>query len=541
MRLYPKKGFKLVTIVSTIIVFSILLTMIISVYSAYLVSKQALVDNYLESNYQHASELANAAGNVLDTMQESVDGLATIWQRGSKIDQDLLEDLYSNNKNYFNSIVIVNKKLVVDNTVPATSGVTAGQQLSGPINNMLLEIRIPHITEPFRSKDGRWIVLVTSPLFDKQERYYGYIAGTIYLQKSNVLQGILEHDYSSDGSYIYAVGPKGNIIFHPDINLVGVSKASDEAVWKVMAGLAGKIEFTDQQDQTFYTGYAYNMKSSWGVIVQTPASVIDVPLRELLQKSILLSLPLLLITLAAGWIITYLAVRPLHVLAEYSNRMVNDWRSEALPPMKSGTYEVKVLYQSIRFTTRQLQKYIMKLKNETALDGLTGLANRRNFDSTLEAWCIGDEPFAMVMLDIDRFKRVNDTYGHLTGDRVMQFLAVIMRNVSREGDVCFRYGGEEFGILLRGCNVTRAYIVAERLRELLQGTVSPSGEIITVSSGVVAFPEHGRTPDDLISHADEAMYTSKREGRNRTTIYYNQPIEVAEEVEKEPTPEEINI
>jgi len=466
--------------------------------------------------------------------------LATIWQRENKIDQDLLEDLYTNNKNYFNSIVIVNKDLIVNNTVPATSGVKAGQQLSGPINNTLLEIQIPHITEPFMSKDGRWIVLVTSPLFDKQERYYGYIAGTIYLQKSNVLQGILEQDYSSDGSYVYAVGPKGNIIFHPNLKLVGSNKAADEAVWKVMAGLAGKIEFTDQQNQTFYTGYAYNMKSSWGVIVQTPASVISVPLRELLQKSILLSLPLLLITLAAGWIITYLAVRPLQVLADYSNRMVDDWKSEALPPIRSGTYEVKVLYQSIRFTTRQLQKYIVKLKNETALDGLTGLANRRNFDSTLETWCIGDEPFAMVMLDIDHFKRVNDTYGHLTGDRVMQFLAVTMRNVSREGDVCFRYGGEEFGILLRGCNVTRAYIVAERLRELLHGTVSPSGELITVSSGVVAFPEHGKTPNDLISHADEAMYTSKREGRNRTTIYQKE-ITKADNQNEVKSAEEINV
>lgn len=539
MRLYPKKGFRLVTIVSTIIVFSILLTMIISIYSAYIVSKQALINNYLDNNYQHATELANAAGNILGTMQESVDALATIWQRENKIDQDLLEDLYSNNKNYFNSIVIVNKDLIVSNTVPATSGVRAGQHLSGPINNMLLDIRIPHITEPFLSKDGRWIVLVTSPLFDKQEQYYGYIAGTIYLQKSNVLQGILEHDYESDGSYVYAVGPKGNIIFHPNLKLVGANKAADEAVWKVMAGLAGKIEFTDQQNQTFYTGYAYNMKSSWGVIVQTPASVIDVPLRELLQKSILLSLPLLLITLAAGWIITYLAVRPLQVLADYSNRMVDDWKSEALPPIRSGTYEVKVLYQSIRFTTRQLQKYIVKLKNETALDGLTGLANRRNFDSTLETWCIGDESFAMVMLDIDHFKRVNDTYGHLTGDRVMQFLAVTMRNVSREGDVCFRYGGEEFGILLRGCNVTRAYIVAERLRELLHGTLSPSGELITVSSGVVAFPEHGRTPNDLISHADEAMYTSKREGRNRTTIYQKELSQADKESEVKRS-EEIN-
>ncbi|MDN4618256.1 sensor domain-containing diguanylate cyclase [Paenibacillus sp. PsM32] len=540
MRLYPKKGFRLVTIVSTIIVFSILLTMIISIYSAYIVSKQALINNYLDNNYQHATELANAAGNILGTMQESIDALATIWQRENKIDQDLLEDLYTNNKNYFNSIVIVNKDLIVNNTVPATSGVKAGQQLSGPINNTLLEIQIPHITEPFMSKDGRWIVLVTSPLFDKQERYYGYIAGTIYLQKSNVLQGILEQDYSSDGSYVYAVGPKGNIIFHPNLKLVGSNKAADEAVWKVMAGLAGKIEFTDQQNQTFYTGYAYNMKSSWGVIVQTPASVISVPLRELLQKSILLSLPLLLITLAAGWIITYLAVRPLQVLADYSNRMVDDWKSEALPPIRSGTYEVKVLYQSIRFTTRQLQKYIVKLKNETALDGLTGLANRRNFDSTLETWCIGDEPFAMVMLDIDHFKRVNDTYGHLTGDRVMQFLAVTMRNVSREGDVCFRYGGEEFGILLRGCNVTRAYIVAERLRELLHGTVSPSGELITVSSGVVAFPEHGKTPNDLISHADEAMYTSKREGRNRTTIYQKE-ITKADNQNEVKSAEEINV
>lgn len=519
MSFYPRKGFKLVTIVSFIVVLSIVLTMIITIHSAYTTSKQSLVENYLNNNYDRASDLASSTGDLLDRVQGSVNAIAEIWQRNHGLDENRMRDLYDTHREYFNSLSIIRKDHIVEQTAPADGDLHKGESVNNPTSRAVINMRDSVITDPFVGTTGNLMVLVTSPLFDENNQYYGYVAGTIYLHQSNILQLILEREYELDGSYVYAVDSKGNIIFHPDRSQIGKNVASNDAVWKVIAGLNGSMLYNDLDHVAYYAGYAYNMKSGWGIISQTPASIIDVPLGTLLLQSILQSLPLLLITLATGWLLTYLVVKPLQQLASYSDKMVKDWNIGEFPPIRSATYEIKTLRNSLRFTSRQLQKYIAKLQNETALDALTGLANRRNFDSTLDTWCMGEEPFAMIMLDIDHFKQVNDTYGHLTGDRVMQFLASMMRNVSREGDLCFRYGGEEFGILLRGCNITRAYVVAERLRQLASSTISPSGESVTVSIGIVACPDQGTTPVELISKADQALYVSKREGRNRSTIY----------------------
>ncbi len=525
---HPKKGFKLVTIVSFIIIVSIVLTMLISIHSSYSVSRQSLVNNYLSGNYDRAMDLSAATGNLLVRIQKSVDSMATIWQRNESIDPMLLNDLYATHSEYFESLSIVRKDTILMEIAPSNKKeLQVGKSIDSPISRSLIKLKESKMTDPFVGKTGNLLILVSSPLYDKNNNYYGYIAGTIYLHNSNILQLILEKNVESDGSYVFAVDSKGNVIFHPDPTMIGKNIASNEAVWKVIAGLNGSIEYEDNSGKQFYAGYAYNMGSGWGIVSQTPAEIVNGPLNNLLQSSALQSLPLLFITLAAGWLLTYLVVRPLHMLAEYSNRMLKEWSIDDLPPVRSATYEIKLLYSSLRTTARQMQKYIRKLRTETALDGLTGLANRRNFDATLEAWCLAKEPFSMIMLDIDHFKLVNDTYGHPVGDQVIQFLAATMRNVSREGDLCFRYGGEELGILLRGANKERAYFVAERLRHMVSNTPSPSGECITISLGIVDFPEQGRFPEELITRADEALYMSKREGRNRTTVY-REPVAAIE-------------
>ncbi|WP_322905972.1 diguanylate cyclase [Paenibacillus campi] len=525
MSFHPKKGFKLVTIVSFIIIVSIMLTMLISIHSSYSISRQSLVNNYLSGNYDRAMDLSAATGDLLVRIQNSVNSMAEIWQRNERIDPALLNDLYATHREYFESLTIVRKdKVLMEIASSNKKQLQIGTNVDGPIVRTLIKLREPQMTEPFIGKTGNLLILVTSPLFDKNNDYYGYIAGTIYLHDSNILQLILQQKYESNGSYVFAVDSKGNVIFHPDPNMIGKNFASNEVVWKLMAGLNGSMEYTDNDGKSFYAGYAYNMNSGWGIVSQTPADVVNAPLNDLLESSILQSLPLLLITLAAGWLLTYLVVRPLHMLAEYSNRMLKEWSADDMPPIRSATYEIKLLYSTLRVTARQMQKYIRKLRNETALDGLTGLANRRNFDATLEAWCLAEEPFALIMLDIDHFKRVNDTYGHLVGDQVIQHLAATMRNVSREGDLCFRYGGEELGILVRGANSGRAYLLAERLRQTVNAMPSPSGQCITISLGIAVFPEHGSSAEELIVKADAALYTSKHEGRDRTTIYAQQAV-----------------
>lgn len=180
--------------------------------------------------------------------------------------------------------------------------------------------------------------------------------------------------------------------------------------------------------------------------------------------------------------------------------------------MKSYIYEVRQLYQ-------HLQKHFQLLANQIQQDGLTGLANRRAFDLEIERLVSHKMSFSLIMLDIDRFKNVNDVHGHLVGDDVLRFLAAIMREVTREEDLCYRYGGEEFAILLKEKNEEDAFHLAERLRVKAQETPSPTGEPITISLGISSLQKKDQFPEMIIQRADNALYQSKKAGRNRTTIY----------------------
>jgi diguanylate cyclase (GGDEF)-like protein len=164
-------------------------------------------------------------------------------------------------------------------------------------------------------------------------------------------------------------------------------------------------------------------------------------------------------------------------------------------------------------------------------DRLTGVANRRAYDSRLnELWELSQErrePLSAVMVDVDHFKRLNDTYGHAYGDRVLQRIASLLeQSLREEDDFVARFGGEEFVVLLPNALPESAMKVAERIRTLVQVAGSPAlqrdinaatQEIwATVSCGVAtAWPSHGYESARLIADADAAMYRAKREGRNR--------------------------
>jgi diguanylate cyclase (GGDEF)-like protein len=155
-------------------------------------------------------------------------------------------------------------------------------------------------------------------------------------------------------------------------------------------------------------------------------------------------------------------------------------------------------------------------------DGLTGLLNRRAFDEILlrelsRAVHTG-RPLPMMMIDIDFFKRVNDTLGHPAGDEVLRQVAKALHRTLRPADVVARFGGEEFVILLRETELRRSPEVAERLRTAVAAiTGLPNGIGVTISIGM-AGSVPGETSDELIARCDEALYRSKREGRNRVSI-----------------------
>jgi diguanylate cyclase (GGDEF)-like protein len=172
------------------------------------------------------------------------------------------------------------------------------------------------------------------------------------------------------------------------------------------------------------------------------------------------------------------------------------------------------------------QKQIETQLQQLAItDALTGLANHRHFyellDQEVERANRNGHPFSLVMIDIDLFKQVNDTYGHLVGDQVLRELAAVGQNDLRVYDILCRYGGEEFTLILPETNPDEACEIAERLRkEIAHHIFSIDGIVLhlTISLGVSHFdPSNPIPPKTLVERADQSLYISKSDGRNRVT------------------------
>ncbi len=217
------------------------------------------------------------------------------------------------------------------------------------------------------------------------------------------------------------------------------------------------------------------------------------------------------------------AARPVDVQVQDRNGMMHilSWTSNVLHD--SDGHIIGILSSGTEVTERRQLEAELKILATT--DSLTGLNNRRHLlesgSRIMEAYRRYRRPLALLMLDIDHFKKINDTYGHAAGDLVLIQLADVLRSVLRAADLCGRFGGEEFVCLLPETSVAEALVLAERLRGKLaeQAVFSEAGEIFfTVSIGVsVAMPED-ISIDRLIHRADMALYEAKRTGRNRICL-----------------------
>ena len=155
-----------------------------------------------------------------------------------------------------------------------------------------------------------------------------------------------------------------------------------------------------------------------------------------------------------------------------------------------------------------------------ATDALTGVANRYTFQHALEAEieraARAGEDVSLAMLDIDRFKRLNDAHGHQAGDEVLRRVADLLSEHCRKYDTVARYGGEEFALILPTTDRAETRLIVDRLRRQVEAIEREPR--VTISAGVATFPTDGTTSDDLIAAADEALYESKRGGRNRVSV-----------------------
>jgi diguanylate cyclase (GGDEF)-like protein len=193
---------------------------------------------------------------------------------------------------------------------------------------------------------------------------------------------------------------------------------------------------------------------------------------------------------------------------------------------KRHRIELQQANEQLARQLQEIQELQSRLQEQAIRDALTGLFNRRYLDETLPRELSRAKrdgyPLALIMVDIDHFKQVNDTYGHSAGDEVIRSLGAILRQGAREGDIACRYGGEEFIIVLPHMSVEAALVRAEKWRTEVEAIRVRHGDFdirFTISAGASGYPDHATEHENLIECADLALYMSKKDGRNRVTHF----------------------
>ncbi len=183
------------------------------------------------------------------------------------------------------------------------------------------------------------------------------------------------------------------------------------------------------------------------------------------------------------------------------------------------------------------REYHRQIHRLLSHDDLTGLLSSRSFFSELRRETgrakIENREFCVLMMDVDHFKKVNDTYGHLTGSKTLEEIGFCITHILRSGDAAARFGGEEFAAFLLNAELSQALVAADRIRSEIEKqafSVVRQGKFIkahhvTISIGIAAFPTDSSDPIELVEMADSALYRAKREGRNRVCAYRDLSIE----------------
>jgi len=206
-------------------------------------------------------------------------------------------------------------------------------------------------------------------------------------------------------------------------------------------------------------------------------------------------------------------------------------REELLARLRAGgrIYELQkqLVHRQLELhkANAQMATLNAELKKLANTDTLTGLANRRHvFERLNELWSLAErhgQPVACIMLDVDHFKRVNDTHGHATGDEVLKVVARIIAKQVRRYDVCGRFGGEEFIIICPQTTREGAGILGERVRQAVEAqpvSVNGASVAVRISAGVAARRPESATPDGMIAEADAMLYQAKQNGRNQVWV-----------------------
>lgn len=493
-----------------------LATLANSFYAAYRVQRQELATNAMEHNSSYAAKVASSIDELLRAMQQKLAYSASLLGdnfENPDFTKSEVKRLIEQDPD-FNSITIVNADGKILNSLPTVLDL-AGRTLDSTGAQEALKARRPLISNAYRSISGTLAIFISSPIHDANGKYLGFVGGSIYLKEPSALNRLLGLHFYHDSTYAYVVDKTGRIIYHPTTELIGRFIPNDPAVRAALGGQNGSMQLVNFRGIEMLSGYAVIPSAGWGIVSQQPLQKSLEALNRLIEKMLLGAAPLGALGLLSIWWLSILITRPLQQLAESATNMDDPASTARIKNVHSWYFEAAHIKTALLKGIALMHDKLKHLNTQAQTDPLTGLLNRRAMDEALSHLQLTERPFSVIALDIDHFKKVNDTYGHDAGDLALGTLANIIKKNARDGDLACRIGGEEFILLLPETSLLAAIEVGDRLRREVEHSPIEKIGHVTISLGVTYWPADQSSIPDTLKEADELMYQAKQLGRNR--------------------------
>jgi len=391
-------------------------------------------------------------------------------------------------------------------------------------------------------------VLICDPVLNREDRIIGVLVGELDIKPIEKIRSQIRFGNLGHSAF---VDQFGKVIAHP--NPVWMKEMKDLSTWplvqNMLLGKQGVSEFYSPfLGENMVAGYAGDPITGWGIMVPQPKSEIENQVYDLMKTLLIwgiagLSIALLFAILLARWITlpinqlakSAVALKISSFKGSISDADINSPReiqqlTHTIQDLTNGFKESQKinhelnqsLESRIEQATKDLKLANAHLERVASIDDLTEMANRRRINQELEyiheTSFSENNQYALLLCDLDRFKLVNDNFGHHIGDRVLQVFSKKAPRELREGDMIGRWGGEEFLCILNDTSPEEAFNTAERIRNAIDQTLTFDDNLkveMSVSIGVASYPSCGPSLDLMLSNADAALYEAKRSGRNR--------------------------
>lgn len=382
---------------------------------------------------------------------------------------------------------------------------------------------------------NKWIIPFATTVFNRNGRPAGILFIQVYLDSITKFIKSIVHPYST----VFVIDQEGRLIAHSEKSVgetlpfapfavnAGVHQSFQTALKHMMAGEGGtlKIIYNGKPSYITYKDIPEQTgnQNIWSIGVITNSEKIYSEVSA--KKHIIFVLSASLLLFATAGIIGWRIALPVQELTLTSISMSKgDFSNRVKVNRKDEIGQLAHAFNDMAASIQASHEELIKL---SSTDGLTGLYNHREFQKRLEAEIRRAARYGykltLLMIDIDNFKKFNDTYGHQTGDTVLKSISSLILKAIRGSDFAARYGGEEFSIILPDSDAEDAFIFSDRLRNKINhipvNVMGNRTTHVTISIGVASFPEDASDRKGLVDAADQALYFAKDAGRNTSILY----------------------